>query len=258
MPLVRTPSRIEGLYSPGWQARLNSVTVRTSPAASISSALGELLDRVGLALGHLPDAVLVANHIDRLRVEDLHRHALRLLHHLAAVLGVGVVAVVGALVDEALAVEVDDDADRVGMLLEVVEHHAVAERRRADVPLHRVTGGPAAERLRADVQRRLDAVAGVVPRAAHAAELPARAEVAHAHLRVGLEAAAGQHHRLRGDVLVAVGTLDANAGDVALAVLEQLAQSRLVADLDARFSARLNRKSTRPQPPPTASMLTPP
>ena len=109
--------------------------------------------RVGLGLGHLLDAVLVADHVDGLGVEDLHRGALRLLHHLAAVLGVGVVAVVRALVDEALAVQVDDDADRIGVLLEVVEDHAVAERRGADVPLHRVAGRPAAEGLRADLER---------------------------------------------------------------------------------------------------------
>src|SRR5690606_23604589 len=74
---------------------------------------------------------------------------------------------------------------------------------------------------------------GVVARAAHAAELPARAEVAHPHLRVGLEPAAGEDDGLGVDVLVALRAEDLHADDPALAVLQQLAQAGLVADLDA-------------------------
>ncbi len=197
------------------------------------SCLRQRLQRRRLGLGHLLDAVLVAHHADGLGVEDLHRGALGLLHHLAAVLGVGVVAVVGALVDEALAVQVDDDADGVRVLLEVVEHHAVAEGRRADVPLHRVARRPAAEGLRVDLERGAQAVAGVVARAAHPARLPARPVVAHAHLGVGLEAAAGEHHVAAVDVGIAAGPHDVHAGDRARAVLQQPPQAGGVADLDA-------------------------
>ena len=99
----------------------------------------QLLQRVRLTLRHLADAILIARHVVRLVVEYLHRHALRLLHHLTAVFGVGVVAPVGTLIDEALAVGVDHDADRIGMLLVIVEHDAIAERWRAEVPLHGMT-----------------------------------------------------------------------------------------------------------------------
>jgi hypothetical protein len=100
--------------------------------------LGEPLDGVGRRLGHLADAVFVADVVVSLGIEDLHRGALGLLHHLLAVLGIGVIAVVGAFVDEPLAIQVHYDPDRVGMLLKVVEHHPVAIRRGRNVPLHRV------------------------------------------------------------------------------------------------------------------------
>ena len=67
----------------------------------------------------------------------------------------------------------------------------------------------------------LDAVAGVVPRAAHPAQLPARPEIADAHFRVRLEAAAGQHHGAAVDVLEALGSLDGHADDGAAAILER-------------------------------------
>src|SRR5580704_8713275 len=119
------------------------------------------------------------------------------------------------------------------MLLEVVENHPVAKRRRADVPLDGVTGGPAAEGLRADIQRSLYAAARVVPRAANTTQLPARAKVARAHFRIGFEAAAGKHDGFRGDVLVAARALDSNAADGTVARLQQVAHLGRVAHLDA-------------------------
>ena len=59
--------------------------------------------RVGGDLGDLPDAVLVAQQVLHLLVEDLPGELAGLLQDHAAVLGIGVVAEVGALVDEALA-----------------------------------------------------------------------------------------------------------------------------------------------------------
>ena len=69
--------------------------------------------------------------------------------------------------------------------------------------------------------------------AAHARHLPTRTIVAHAHFRIGLEPAAGQHHRLRRDILVTVGTEHRHAGDLALAVLDQFAQAGVVAHRNA-------------------------
>src|SRR5260370_41201531 len=124
------------------------------------------------------------------------------------------------------------------MLLEVVETHPVAERRCADVPLHGMAGRPAAEGLRADVERRLDAAARVVPRATHAAQLPTGPEVAGAHLRIGLEAAAGQHHGLRGNLFVAGGPPSPDPADRAVGRPQQIAHLGRVTHLDtALFGA---------------------
>ena len=83
------------------------------------------------------------------------------------------------------------------MLLEIVADRQVAELRRVAVPADRVAARPVAGRHGADVQRHLDAVAGVEAGAAHLGEVPARAEIARAHLGIGLEPAAGQHHAFR-------------------------------------------------------------
>ena len=78
---------------------------------------------------------------------------LRLAQDLAAVLRVGVVAEVRALVHEALAAHVDDEPERVRVLLEHVADPAVAEGGRVEIPLHGVAGRPVAVGLRADVER---------------------------------------------------------------------------------------------------------
>src|SRR5580698_506306 len=69
------------------------------------------------------------------------------------------------------------------------------------LPGHRVCAGPLPVRLRSDVERHADTVAGVVPGAAHLGHVPARAEIARAPLAAGLEAATGQHYRIRSDLL---------------------------------------------------------
>ena len=51
--------------------------------------------------------------------------------------------------------------------------------------------------MRADVERHLDAVAGVEAGAADLGEFPQRPKIARAHFGVGLETAGGQHHALR-------------------------------------------------------------
>ena len=157
----------------------------------------ERLERVGGRLGHLLDLVFVAQQVLDLPVEHLPGELPRLVEDHAAVLGVGVVAKVRALVDEALAFGVEHDAEGVGVLLELVAHREVAELGCVALPAHGVTARPVADRGGADVERHADHVAGVEARAAHLGQLPARAEVARAPLGVGLEAAAGEHHGFR-------------------------------------------------------------
>ena len=89
----------------------------------------QLLQRVGAHLGHLLDAVLVAQLLGDLLVEDLPGEIARLLQHHAAVFGIGVVAEIGALIEEPLAVGVDQHAPGIAVLLE-----GVADRQVADIP----------------------------------------------------------------------------------------------------------------------------
>src|SRR5207247_1934201 len=107
----------------------------------------------------------------------------------------GVVAEVGALVNEALALRVEVDAPGIGVLLELVADREVAELRGVSLPGHGVAARPVAGRLRADVERHADRVAGVEARAAHFGELPAGAQVARAPLGIRLKAACGEHYR---------------------------------------------------------------
>ncbi len=134
-------------------------------------------------------------------VENLPGELARLLEDDAAVFGVGVVAEVGALVDEAPAVRIDHDAERIGVLLEAVADREVAEFRRVEVPADRVAARPVAVRRGADVERHADAVAGVEARAAHLGELPAGPEIARAPFGVGFEAAARQDDGAGRDLL---------------------------------------------------------
>ena len=90
-------------------------------------AVGKLVDGVGLGHGDLLDVVFVAEEVLDLVVENLEGDALGLLEDFAAVGDVGVVAEVGALVDEAVAVDIDDEAERVGVLLEELGDDAVAK-----------------------------------------------------------------------------------------------------------------------------------
>jgi hypothetical protein len=132
-----------------------------------AQARGELAQRAGVdARGAGGLVVDRAHHAGGLGVEHLVRDALRLAQHLGAVLGVGVVAEVGALVDEPLAVGVDDDADRIRLAREAVGELAVAGRRRPGVPLDRMTAAPVPVRLGAVRERGAQHLAGVVRRAA--------------------------------------------------------------------------------------------
>src|SRR5262249_10569620 len=200
--------------------------------------LGQILDCVGGHLGDLPDAVFVALQVLHLLVEDLPGKLARLLQDHAAVLGGGVIAEVGAFIDEALAGGVDHDGERIGVLLELVADREVAELGRVHLPPNRVAARPVAARARADLKRHADSVAGVEAGAAHLGEVPAGAEIAGAPFRVGLEATAGEYDRLAVKLAHLAVVADAHALDAG-AVREQVERAGAVADLDAALLRRL-------------------
>src|SRR4030095_16636752 len=101
-------------------ALLKARTVRRKPSAFTSSSFAASSSSVcGPHLGHAVDAVLGPQQVEPLRVEDLPGELPGLLEDGAAVLGVGEAVEVGALVDEAAAVGVDEDAEGIGVVFEL-------------------------------------------------------------------------------------------------------------------------------------------
>ena len=198
-------------------------------------------------LGDLPDLVFVALQVLHLLVEDLPGELPGLLQHHAAVFGIGVVAEIGALVDEALAVGIDQNRERIGVLLELIADREIAEFGRIHLPLHGMAARPVAAGARADLQRHADAVAGVEAGAAHLGEIPARAEIARAPFRIGFEAAAGKHHRLAAQIAFHAVVTDAHAF-YAHAVGQELERARLIADLDAALGGGLGQHLDEARP----------
>src|SRR5262249_21625175 len=118
-----------------------------------------------------------------------------LLQHHATVFGVGVIAEVGAFVDEALAGGVDEYREGVGAVLKLVADRAVAKLGRVPLRLHGVGAGTVAAAAGAGIHRHAEAVAGVEARAAPLGEVPAGPEITRAPLGIGFEAAAREHDR---------------------------------------------------------------
>ena len=189
MPFVRLPSFTAGLKCPAGPRRCTRASSATNPSTSISSlrASSSRVSASALVTSRMRYSSRSRCTTFWSKIWKAARRGCSMTSR--AVLHVRVVAEVRALVDEPLAVDVHDEPERVRVLLEVVADLPVAVPRRVQVPLHGVTAAPVAPRLRADLERHADAVAGVVGRAAHARQLPVRAQVARAHLRVGLEAA---------------------------------------------------------------------
>ena len=94
-------------------------------------------------------------------------------------------------------------------------------RRGVQVPCHGVAAAPVSKGLGADLQRHPYAVAGIEPGATHLGQLPARAQVAGAHLGVSLESAAGQHHRPATHLPEPVGVAHRKPNNVAAPVGDQ-------------------------------------
>ena len=105
------------------------------------------------------------------------RGSARLLQHDAAIFRVGVVAEVRALIEKALALRIDHDAELVAVAFVAHAGVEIAKIRRIAVPGHGMAAGPLAIRLRADRQCHADAIAGVVTRAADLGHVPAGPEI---------------------------------------------------------------------------------
>ena len=133
------------------------------------------------------------------------------------------------------------------MLLEIVADIEVSEFRRVHVPADGMAARPVAVRLGADLQRHVDAGAGVEAGAAHLGEIPGRSEIARAHLSVALEAAAGQHDCLGADPdLAALVAGDDAAHDAVF--LDQRHRRRLVVDGNAGLHGGLVLKIDQARP----------
>ena len=124
------------------------------------------------------------------------------------------------------------------MLLEIIADREIAEFRRVAVPADGVAARPVAGRHGADVERHLDAVAGVEARAADLGELPERPEIARAHFGIGLEAAGGEHHAFRLHLDGMPLVLDAHGLD-AVVVGDQRQRACAVSDGDVVFARDL-------------------
>lgn len=114
-----------------------------------------------------------------------------------AVLGVGVGVEVQPLVQEALAMGVDQDAERIVVLLGPIADAKVALGRRVHVPLHGVCAGPVAGGGSTDIDRHAVAPAHVEAGAAHLRQVVVGPQVAGTPFRTRFEPAAGGHHGFR-------------------------------------------------------------
>src|SRR5208282_3063557 len=128
-------------------------------------------------------------------IENLPCELAGLFEDHASVLCVSVVAKVRPLVDEALPLRIEHDAERITMLLEAVADREIAELGCVAIPSHRMASRPVPVRHRANVERHANSIAGVEARAAHLREIPIRPEITRTPFRIRLEAAAREDHR---------------------------------------------------------------
>src|ERR1700687_6195407 len=102
-----------------------------------------------------------------LLIEDLPGKLAWLFQHHTAVFGVGVVAEIRPFIDEAFAVRIDHDRERIGVFLELIADREIAEFRRVHFPLHGMAARPVAARRGANVERHANSVASVETAAAY-------------------------------------------------------------------------------------------
>ena len=96
-----------------------------------------------------------------------------------------------------------------------------------------MTARPVPVRPGPDLDRHADARAHVVAGTTDPRQIPARAEIARPHFRIALEPAAGEHHRVGGDLGVSVRAAHLHPGDPALLVLDQPGRRGLISDFAA-------------------------
>ena len=177
--------------------------------------------------------------IEHLAVEDLVGEALRLLQDHAAVFGVGIRIEVSALIDPAVAFDVEHDALRVGKPVGLVGHVAAAVVGCGGNDRRRMTAAPVAPRHGANVERHLQAVTVVEVRAAHLGVVPRLAEVTQAPFRIGFKTTATEDHRLRSERLQAFRRAHHHTADAAAFVLREADHRVVITNIDADLFAGL-------------------
>jgi len=123
---------------------------------------------------------------------------------------------IGALVEKALAAGVDDDAERVIVLLKAVADIEIAKGRRVQVPRDCVRARPMPGDGGAEIECHLETLARIEPRAAHLGQVPVGPQIARPHLGIGLEPAAGENDHLGAQIMEAARVTHANALDAAV------------------------------------------
>ena len=111
----------------------------------------KLFQRVGGDFGHKLDAVLVAQQTFDLAIKYLPGKLTGLLEHFAAVTGVGKRMKIKPLIDEALAIGIDQQTKNVAVFLKFIADIDVTKFRCVTVPAGRVATRPVSVRRSADV-----------------------------------------------------------------------------------------------------------
>ena len=182
---------------------------------------GKFFERVGLGLGDFADAVFITQHVNRFLIENLKSGPLGLLENVSTIFGVGIVSEIGSFINKTFALDIHDDAERIGVFLVGLSYREVTEGRGVQVPRDGVTAAPVAIGLGADIERHLDAVTRVVRSAADFREFPARTQVPAAHLGVRLETTRCQNHPVGFDFIRPIGTFYFDACHAAHRVRDQ-------------------------------------
>src|SRR5215813_5416899 len=85
----------------------------------------QLLNSPRLGFRDLGNAILITQQVLDLIIENLYSHAERLLQDFPSVLGIGIVAEVGAFIDKTFALGIDDEPKGIGVFLIELGHGTV-------------------------------------------------------------------------------------------------------------------------------------
>src|SRR5262245_62857850 len=95
-------------------------------------------------------------------IENLHGHAEGLLQNFSSVLGIRIVAEVGALIHKAFTLSIDDEPKGIRVFLIELRDGTVARGRRIQIPRYGMAATPMPMRLRPNVQGHANPIASVV------------------------------------------------------------------------------------------------